>query len=214
MTPRRGRGDGGDALRLNSVDRFTKRSPRLLLEEHSHCEVPAGCGGVVLRWVNPTAGLPILIDFYHPGPARLSIDGATVTTSHLLLAPGSHVLALEFPQPPADDSVLFALVGRIRLATPGRPSETVVVRSTADRAWLCTTAPPPGWDTALERPGGDWTTLRKQRAIKPERSSKGWYAFYRAVELGRAVPVGAPQGLPAGSVHVRTVFIIPPGRPA
>ena len=214
MTPRRSRGEGGDDLRLNSLDRFTKRSPRLLLEEHSHCEVPAGCGGVVLRWVNPATGLPILIDFYHPGPARLSIDGVTVTTSHLLLAPGAHVLAIEFPEPPANGGVLFALVGRLRLSTSSRGRETVVLRSTADRAWLCTTTPPPGWDTALEPPRGDWTTVRKQRAVEPERSSEGWYAFYRAVERGGAVPVGAPRRLPAGPIHVRTAFTVPEGRRA
>jgi sulfatase modifying factor 1 len=28
-----------------------------VLEAHSHCEVPAGCGGVVLQWRNPSAGL-------------------------------------------------------------------------------------------------------------------------------------------------------------
>src|SRR5262245_44341484 len=137
VTPRRGRRGGDDDVRLNSLDRFTKRSPRLLLEEHAHCEIPAGCGGVVLRWVNPAAALPILIDFYHPGPARLAIDGVTVTTSHLLLAPGPHVLALEFPEPPTDGNILFALVGRLRLVTEGRRDETVVVRSTADREWLC-----------------------------------------------------------------------------
>ena len=38
--------------KLNGPDRYRKRSPRLVLEEHSHCEVPAGCGGVVLRWIN------------------------------------------------------------------------------------------------------------------------------------------------------------------
>ena len=35
-----------EALRLNTLNRFRKHSPRLLLEEYSHCEVPAGCGGV------------------------------------------------------------------------------------------------------------------------------------------------------------------------
>jgi hypothetical protein len=213
VTPRRGQRGGGDDLRLNSLDRFTKRSPRLLLEEHAHCEVPAGCGGVVLRWVNPAAALPILIDFYHPGPARLAIDGVTVTTSHLLLAPGPHVLALEFPQRPADGSVLFALVGRFGLAREGWRDETVIVRSTAGRAWLCTTTPPPGWDTAVDPPPGDWSRLPERRAVEPERGSTGSFAFYRAVERGHAVPIGVPRRLPAGPIHVRTVFVVPSVRP-
>ena len=33
-------------LRLNSLDQFRKQSSRLVLEEHSHCEVPAGYLGM------------------------------------------------------------------------------------------------------------------------------------------------------------------------
>ncbi|MFX0064814.1 MAG: hypothetical protein ACFFC7_21780 [Candidatus Hermodarchaeota archaeon] len=40
-------------LKLNSISRFSKKSPRLVLEQYSHCEVPAGCGGVVIRWKDP-----------------------------------------------------------------------------------------------------------------------------------------------------------------
>lgn len=43
---------------LNSIDRFRKRPQRFVLEEHGHCEIPAGCGGVVLRWRNPQAAVP------------------------------------------------------------------------------------------------------------------------------------------------------------
>jgi hypothetical protein len=42
--------------RLNSLDRFRKQPGRLVLEEHSHCQVPAGCGGGVLRRRNPQEG--------------------------------------------------------------------------------------------------------------------------------------------------------------
>jgi hypothetical protein len=28
-------------LKLNSIDRYVKSSPRFVLEEHGHCEVPA-----------------------------------------------------------------------------------------------------------------------------------------------------------------------------
>jgi hypothetical protein len=33
-------------LKLNDLDRYHKRSASLILQEYSHCEVPAGCGGV------------------------------------------------------------------------------------------------------------------------------------------------------------------------
>jgi hypothetical protein len=55
-----------DDVRLNSLDAFTKKSPRFILEEHGGGEVPAGCGGVVLRWINPAAAEP------HIRPQRLS----------------------------------------------------------------------------------------------------------------------------------------------
>ena len=46
---------------LNSLERFRKRSPRLLLEQYDSCEVPAGCGGVVLRWRDPHAARPVVV---------------------------------------------------------------------------------------------------------------------------------------------------------
>jgi len=47
-------------LRLNGIDRFVKSSPHLHLEEYDSCEVPSGCGGVVLRWTNINS--PIALD--------------------------------------------------------------------------------------------------------------------------------------------------------
>lgn len=78
---------------LNSLDRFRKQSPRLVLEQHSHCEVPAGCGGVVLRWRNPFAALPLLVHLYSPGKAELFADGRAVENTGLDLEPGPHVFA-------------------------------------------------------------------------------------------------------------------------
>ena len=51
-----------EALRINKLHRFAKHSPRLVLHEYSHCEVPAGCGGVVLRWLDPATGRPCVIE--------------------------------------------------------------------------------------------------------------------------------------------------------
>jgi len=48
-----------DDLRLNSLDRFRKSKSGLTLEVYSSCEVPAGCGGAVLRWRRP--GAPIMV---------------------------------------------------------------------------------------------------------------------------------------------------------
>src|SRR5262245_59385715 len=79
--------------KLNSLDRFRKQSDRLVLEEHSHCEVPAGCGGVVLRWRNPFAALPLLVYLYSPGKTELSLDGTPVVRTGNDVAPGEHLFA-------------------------------------------------------------------------------------------------------------------------
>src|SRR3954471_21444558 len=82
-----------DEMRLNSLERFRKQSDRLVLEAHGHCEVPAGCGGVVLRWRNPTAALPLLVHLYSPGKSELFLDGAAVVHTGNDVAPGEHVFA-------------------------------------------------------------------------------------------------------------------------
>ncbi len=81
-------------LRLNTLHRFQKHSPRLTLQVHSHCEVPAGCGGVVLRWVNPDAGFGAVIHVQPGEGAEAWVDGARVTTTLLTLSYGEHLLAL------------------------------------------------------------------------------------------------------------------------
>jgi hypothetical protein len=83
-----------DDLRINTLHRFAKHSPRLILEEYSHCEVPAGCGGVVIRWLDPVVGLPASLRMIGPR-ATLWLDGVEVATSRLPIQPGVHVLAAE-----------------------------------------------------------------------------------------------------------------------
>src|SRR6185437_8664756 len=83
-----------DEQRLNSLNRFRKQSARLVLEEHGHCEIPAGCGGVVLRWRNPRAALPVSIQFYSSVPSTCWLDGAEVRVGRMDLAMGRHVVAI------------------------------------------------------------------------------------------------------------------------
>ena len=73
---------------LNSIDRFRKRPERIVLEEHGHCEIPAGCGGVVLRWRNPQTAVPVTIHLYTPAKIACFIDGAPLQTGRIDLAPG------------------------------------------------------------------------------------------------------------------------------
>src|SRR5213075_3290995 len=78
-------------LKLNPL-RYTKQSSSLVLEQHSHCEVPAGCGGVVLRWRDPT-NIPLEVDLYLEGKASFAIDGVPTKSSRPLVAIGAHVLS-------------------------------------------------------------------------------------------------------------------------
>src|SRR5262245_42412703 len=88
-----------DAPQLNSLDRFRKQPNKLVLEQHSHCEVPAGCGGVVFRWRSPDAGIPVTLHVYTPFEADVLVDGKTERTSTELLAPGRHILGVAMHAP-------------------------------------------------------------------------------------------------------------------
>lgn len=83
-----------DDLRLNSVERFVKQSKRLILEEHSSCEVPAGCGGVVLRWSNPDDGLNVTVHVAQLGETELFCGGELRSNARFSLQFGEGVLAL------------------------------------------------------------------------------------------------------------------------
>jgi hypothetical protein len=82
-----------DDLKINSLHRFAKHSPRLTLREYSHCEVPAGCGGVVMRWVDPHDGTPVLVRVIVIGAADTWLDGAPMRSSYARIEPGRHVVA-------------------------------------------------------------------------------------------------------------------------
>src|SRR5437763_2980929 len=82
-----------DEQQVNSLERFRKRSGRLVLEEHGHCEVPAGCGGVVLRWRNPLATIPLIVSLYTPVEAHCFLDETELRTGGIDLRPGTHVVA-------------------------------------------------------------------------------------------------------------------------
>ncbi len=84
-----------DDLRINTLHRFAKHSPKLILQQYSHCEVPAGCGGVVLRWVDPAQGRPAVVRINSPDArGTLWLDGAQLESNLASLRPGRHVLAL------------------------------------------------------------------------------------------------------------------------
>ncbi len=113
--------DEREDLRLNTLHRFAKRATRLVLEEHSSCEVPAGCGGVVLRWRDPAAGIDVSVRLSTLGRAALWIDGAPTQGSQATLAPGAHVLAFRVTELPDHASpVCLAVHNRTDSTGDGR----------------------------------------------------------------------------------------------
>jgi len=97
-------------LKLNSLGRYGKGGgSRLVLEEHGHCEVPAGCGGAVLRWRNPNSGLLFLLHGF--GNDEILLDGVSPSSARLLVPFGEHVLSLAVTELVLGDVVLgFAAI--------------------------------------------------------------------------------------------------------
>lgn len=87
--------DQDSNLKLNNLARYSKQSPRLVLEEYGHCEVPAGCGGAVLRWRNPNEPIPMVIQTsYSNGLPTILLDGQKTVSARNPVSYGTHTLAI------------------------------------------------------------------------------------------------------------------------
>jgi hypothetical protein len=208
-------GDDND-LRLNTLARFSKDSTRLALEEHGHCEVPAGCGGVVLRWINPNKGLPFLLQIHTKAEVEAFIDGAPPTSARPLIPPGRRVLALHLSEIPVEKPTL---VSRLRKSSasggvfmfvayrdpkPGPSEKTVAFLSAADGTWRYTKDRP--LDDSWRLPDFDhasWDTMIEAEMSKPGDQEPGRYFFDKLIEAGTR-PLGVPQ--PAEEIWVRREF--------
>jgi hypothetical protein len=177
-----------DDLRINTLHRFAKHSPKLVLHEYSHCEVPAGCGGVVLRWIDPDQGRPVVVRVFG-AKGEVWLEGAPLTSSLALLRTGVRVVAVHFerdqPGPrPFTVSLYHDRSLQEDLISGGTPT------------WRCTTAEPrTGW----EQPGFDdrgWTepTPAPDAVIAGEESWRR-STFERARERGQQVFVFAEAAI-------------------
>jgi hypothetical protein len=161
-----------DDLRINTLHRFAKHSPKLVLHEYSHCEVPAGCGGVVLRWIDPREGLPASFRVEAPAARGLLwLDGKLLTSSHGLLVPGHRAFALHMKrrEPRAQPfwiTIEFEPGPAVPVAdavcSPTAPSEGWTVPSFDDRGWQ----PAPRASAELIGAQERWTQSACQRAIE------------------------------------------------
>src|SRR5262245_8009289 len=199
--------------KLNSLDRFRKQPGRLVLEAHGHCEVPAGCGGVVLRWRDPLATRPVVIHLYVPGRTTCYLDGAAVESAGVELAPGRHVFSVA-----ADVTVRSAGVRMFAAAGPARPPDPVEppvrVVSADDGTWKFALAKPADDWTSVAFDDSAWPALTAAPAPRLAPQDPGAYAVRNCTAL-RAVCLGLPAGhaLGPGDVWVRKAFDVPAARP-
>lgn len=126
-----------DELRLNTLHRFAKRSEELVLEQTSHCEIPAGCGGMILRWVKPARGISAIVDLRLDGRARLTIDGELRTNAVIQLVPGAHDVMLEL-----ETAAPTELAVRIQELVPRSGRERIFLRTLPDGTWFASTTEP------------------------------------------------------------------------
>jgi hypothetical protein len=156
---------------LNSLDRFRKRSPRLLLEEHAGCEVPCGCGGVVMRWRNPLEARPVRIHLYTAAEPVVSIDGEVVSAGRLDLRPGRHVLAIEIGKVDRTAGLLMAVLQHDPREKPREGALPLVLETPLS----ILSAADDSWRFSLQKPAKNWQSL--------DFDDSGWQAL-----VGRDIP--------------------------
>ncbi|MEO3927336.1 hypothetical protein ABGB07_26215 [Micromonosporaceae bacterium B7E4] len=202
-------------LRLNSVSRYAKESPLFILEEHGHCEVPAGCGGVVLRWRDPLAGIPLRIRLYAAGECRMLLDGVEPPSARPVVPYGEHVLACTVAEvDPAYIALMFAAVhgpDDSHVDSTPEPTGQTSILSTVDGTWRWSLTEPA--DDAWTRTGFDdtgWAPMELRAGHRPPEDT-GWdQAGYQVRQLGElgAVGLGVPDG--TGPIWVRKTFRLAP----
>lgn len=173
--PRSGTMTDDDDLRLNTLHRFRKHSENLVLEEHGHCEVPAGCGGAIITWRNPQVALPVLLYLACPGRCRVYVDDRVMHSGRLELSFGTRHLTFHLSEF-SDGPRLFAAVARVDLRA-GYDTGPVLpgARTVADGSWLMARTKP-GHDT-------DWQPLAASGADASIPESHSW-VFGRATDNG------------------------------
>lgn len=163
-------------LALNDLSRYKKTSNRLVLEDYSHCEVPAGCGGGILRWIDPAASLPLKVWLWSTGKVALRCNGAEFRSSRVDTRPGKNALAIHLtPTEDRPPQIALALLYSAQSAGAGVHDPSRVGPSVPD-VKLCS--------------GGDLrvvATLREppEQWVDPLFDDAGW------TEMRPAEPVGA-----------------------
>ena len=180
----------GEDQNLNSLSRFSKKSNRFILETQSHCEVPAGCGGVVLRWRNPNQGLPLTFRIYACGPYQFLLDGQPISSARPIVSFGEHVISLTISAIKPDFVVLlFAANYEEKGAGKDYKARAVAgalhFLSASDGSWKYSCVEPQGG--SWQQPGFDDSGWSAMPACEwaPVPGEKATANSYRAEELLR-----------------------------
>lgn len=150
-------------LRTDVQDRYRKAAGNLVLEEH-----PADVG-VVLRWRDPRAGVPLRLTLYAVVPPSIWLNGQPVTSTRPPLRPGDAVLALHFDRLPRRPGVLAAALDLDEGPSErGSPLEGQRLVTTADGSWVYATHAPTGdsWMHPGTRTRG-WRPMLELPARRP-----------------------------------------------
>lgn len=198
-----------ESLSVNELERFSKTSVRLILEQYSHCEVPAGCGGVVLRWVNPDSPVPFGCCVH--GAAYCNeffVDGVRHRSSQVMLTRGRHVLVLALTRrgdslPPAPFMVVAGTdFGSVSRTGQSLPQHTVSSR--ADGRWHVATAAPS--ESALTALSPDLAVWSIPTCVPRPPRPEGYVGYYDECVKHDAEAFVFPSGL--STLWVRTVVEI------
>jgi hypothetical protein len=177
-------------LNLNSLGRYGKQSDNLILEAHGSCEVPAGCGGVVLRWRNPNTGLIFLIRVFCQHKYEFFIDGVKPASGRPVIPFGNHVLALTID----DVDVTTIAIGVAMVHDEeqfGFPhvsqlsGRKISILTAADGSWKYSTAGPASDD--WQRPGFDdsgWSAMTYRDPPPIGDKEGGRYQLQKVLESG------------------------------
>ncbi len=202
--------DDPGALRLNTLDRFRKQSPRLLLEEYSHCEVPAGCGGVILRWVDPQAGVPAFLRVVVVGQGTVEayVDGVALDGSRTTIPAGERVLGLALRELGAGPATVLVELQRGLGRDRSWSASLVLTRSLADGRWRAWPHPSiaEDWAAPSHADERDWIGLPATTAELGE-TPRAWQ-IRTMREAGTAALVLDPSLIHTGCAWIRHRFFV------
>lgn len=187
-------GDDESGLRVNELQRFRKTSSRLALEAHGSCEVPAGCGGVVLRWRRP--GAPIGLSFSKyiaPSTDEIFLDGKKLDEQRATVAPGEHVVSFTIEAPRQEGFLLMTVRLRPDIPTARRPSAS----SNADGTWrVALEAPAAAGDERwrlLEFDDAAFVPLVERPVPEPKGNQKWSWQWLQETAKGLGLPEAAGE---------------------